>query len=113
MAGPVEHLAGPAQRPRVRRTRVGHQSRVPQERGDVDGAGRLSARDELRHARVSMTLDVYFGRRILGESAADAVDDVYRVAREGNPDDDGGALRRTFPPGKRRVILRGKSQSGR
>ncbi|WP_238589381.1 hypothetical protein [Pseudonocardia sp. HH130629-09] len=37
-----------------------------------------------------MTQDVYFGRRILGESAADALDDVHRAAREDDPDDDGG-----------------------
>lgn len=45
----------------------------------------LSARDvadQLGHARVSMTQDVYFGRRILGEGDADALNDVYRTARE-------------------------------
>lgn len=53
----------------------------------------LSARDvadQLGHARVSMTQDVYFGRQILGEGAADALDDVYRAAREDDPEDDGG-----------------------
>ena len=55
----------------------------------------LSARDvadQLGHARVSMTQDVYFGRRILNEDAADALDDAYRSAREDDSgDDDGGA----------------------
>ena len=53
----------------------------------------LSARDvadQLGHARVSMTQDVYFGRRILSEGAADALDDVYQAAREDGPDDDEG-----------------------
>lgn len=53
----------------------------------------LSARDvadQLGHARVSMTQDVYLGRRILGESDADALDDVYHTARENDPEDDDG-----------------------
>ncbi len=56
----------------------------------------LSARDvadQLGHARVSMTQDVYFGRRILGDDAAAALDEAYRSAREDDDpdDDDGGA----------------------
>ncbi|MFP5072394.1 tyrosine-type recombinase/integrase [Pseudonocardia nantongensis] len=54
----------------------------------------LSARDvadQLGHARVSMTPDVYCGRRILNDGAADALDDVYQAARGGPNDDEGGA----------------------
>jgi integrase len=50
----------------------------------LDGQG-LSARaiaDQLGHARVSMTQDVYMGRRIVGQEAARSLDDLVR-AEEG------------------------------
>lgn len=56
---------------------------------DMERAG-LTARDiadQLGHARVSMTQDVYLGRRILNEDAADALDKAYRASREDAPED--------------------------
>lgn len=62
----------------------------------------LSARDvadQLGHARVSMTQDVYFGRRILGEDAARALDEAHRASQEDDPDDDDGEAPVGVPAG--------------
>jgi hypothetical protein len=46
-----------------------------------------------------MTQDVYFGRRILGEDAARALDDAHRASQEDDPDDDDGGAPVKFPAG--------------
>lgn len=60
---------------------------------ELDRAG-LTARqiaDQLGHAKVSMTQDRYLGRRAVTSAAADALDQAYRDASEGEPQSDSGA----------------------
>ena len=61
---------------------------------DMERAG-LSARDiadQLGHARVSMTQDVYLGRRILNVDAAFALHQPYRASRVDDPNDEEGGV---------------------
>ena len=72
---------------------MGHEPRVPQDRGDgMDRAG-LSARqivDQLGHSKISMTQDHYLGRRSVGREPADALDRAHRCVKKG----DGGVSAR-------------------
>ena len=76
------------ERHRVRMGRSSHRPKDPRDPMDLRGLSARTIADQLGHSRISMTQDVYLGRRAVDSAALPALEAVIRRSDVARGDED-------------------------